>query len=48
MTETLDIELAPALKLLWPIIGPFQFRQRQRQVRDLKGKLESAAPVLAT
>ncbi|MEO6350046.1 MAG: SRPBCC family protein [Candidatus Limnocylindrales bacterium] len=47
MTETLDIELVPALRLLWPIIGPFQFRQRQRQIRDLKARLESAAPTLA-
>lgn len=47
LTETLDIELAPALRLLWPVIGPFQKRQRQRQFRDLKTKLEARAPVVA-
>ncbi|MEO5705186.1 MAG: SRPBCC family protein [Candidatus Limnocylindrales bacterium] len=46
MTETLDIELAPALKLLWPFIGPFQYRQRQRQVHAIKTRLESLAPTV--
>lgn len=41
LTETLDMELVPALRLLWPLIGPFQQRQRQQQARNLKAKLES-------
>jgi Polyketide cyclase / dehydrase and lipid transport len=44
--ETLDGELVPALRLIWPLIGPFVRRQRQGQFRALKAKLESetAAP----
>lgn len=41
LTETLDMELVPALRLIWPLIGGFQRRQRQRQARDLKAKLEA-------
>jgi len=41
LTDTVDMEPVLALKLLWPVIGPFQRRQRQRQGRDLKTKLES-------
>ena len=47
LTETLDMELAPALRLLWPLIGPFQRRQRRQQARDLKIKLEGAAQTSA-
>ena len=41
LTETLDAELVPVLRLLWPLIGPFQGRQRAQQLRDLKVKLEA-------
>ena len=47
LTETLDMELVPALRLLWPLIGPFQRRQRAQQVRDLKVKLEGEVRVAA-
>jgi hypothetical protein len=43
LDETLDMELAPALKLVWPLIGPFQRRSRTQQFHDLKVKLESEA-----
>lgn len=42
--ETLDGELAPALRLVWLLIGPFQRRQRQQQFRDLKAKIEAERP----
>lgn len=45
--ETLDFELIPVLRPLWPLIGPFQRRQRERNMRDLKRKLEAEAPVPA-
>ncbi|MEP7159460.1 MAG: SRPBCC family protein [Chloroflexota bacterium] len=41
LDETLDIDLRPALKVVWPIIGPFMRRQRQQAFRDLKVKLEA-------
>jgi hypothetical protein len=41
--ETLDGELVPAFRLIWPLIGPFVERQRRRQFRALKAKLESEA-----
>jgi ligand-binding SRPBCC domain-containing protein len=41
LTDSIDLELVPALKLLWPVIGPFQRRQRREQFRDLKAKLEA-------
>jgi polyketide cyclase/dehydrase/lipid transport protein len=44
LTDSIDMELAPALKLLWPVIGPFQRRQRQKQIVALKAKLESRLP----
>jgi polyketide cyclase/dehydrase/lipid transport protein len=44
LTDSIDMELAPALKLLWPVIGPFQRRQRQKQSVALKAKLESRLP----
>lgn len=48
LTDTIDMELRPALKLIWPLIGPFMRRQRTQQVRALKKKLESeATPVRA-
>jgi len=43
LDETIDMELAPALRLLWPLIGPMQRRQRAQNIRDLKVKLESEA-----
>lgn len=45
--ETIDGEVSFPLRLLWPLIGPFQRRQRTQQIRDLKTKLEAegrAAP----
>jgi polyketide cyclase/dehydrase/lipid transport protein len=44
LIDSIDMELAPALKLLWPVIGPFQRRQRQKQIVALKAKLESRLP----
>jgi ligand-binding SRPBCC domain-containing protein len=41
VSDTLDGELRPALKLIWPIIGLFMRRQRERNFRDLKAKLEA-------
>jgi hypothetical protein len=40
LEETLDMELVPALRVLWPLIGPMQRRQRAQNFRDLKVKLE--------
>jgi hypothetical protein len=37
----MDLELVPALRLLWPMLGPFQRRQRRQQFLDLKAKLEA-------
>jgi len=47
LDETLDMELTPALRLLWPLIGPTQRRQRAQNIRDLKTKLESEASATA-
>jgi hypothetical protein len=44
LTDSIDMELAPALKLLWPVIGPFQRRQRQKQIVALQAKLDSKLP----
>ena len=41
LTDVIDMELAPVLRILWPLIGPFQRRQRQAQLRALKAKLET-------
>lgn len=41
LDEMLDMELVPAMRVLWPLIGPFQRRNRAQQFRDLKVKLES-------
>jgi hypothetical protein len=41
LTDTIDMDLAPALKLLWPLFGPFQRRQRRAQIHALKAKLEA-------
>ena len=43
LTDTIDMELALALKLLWPLFGPFQRRQRRTQIQALKAKLETKA-----
>ena len=43
LDETLDFELRPAIKVIWPLIGPFMRRQRQQNFRDLKAKLEAEA-----
>ena len=43
LTDTIDMELVPVLRVLWPLIGPFQLRQRRKQARALKAKLEAAS-----
>lgn len=43
LRETLDFELIPVLRLLWPLIGPFQRRKRERDLRQLKTMLEADA-----
>ena len=41
INDTMDFELRPALRLVWPVLGPFMRRQRERDFRNLKLKLES-------
>jgi ligand-binding SRPBCC domain-containing protein len=41
VTDSIDMELALALKPLWPLVGPFQARQRRTQIHALKAKLET-------
>ncbi len=36
VVSTIEMELRPALKLLWPIVGPFVRRRRRAAFRDLK------------
>jgi len=37
--STIEMELRPALKLLWPIVGPFIRRRRRAAFRDLNAFL---------
>jgi len=39
MVSSIDMELRPALKLIWPIVGPFITRRRRATFRDLKSLL---------
>lgn len=48
LDEALDFEVRPAIKLIWPIIGPIMRRQRQQSFRDLKAKLEAEAGTAAS
>jgi ligand-binding SRPBCC domain-containing protein len=41
VTDKMDFELRLALRLIWPLLGPFMGRQRRQQWRDLKVKLET-------
>ena len=36
VVSTIEMELRPALKLLWPIVGPFMRRRRRAAFGDLK------------
>lgn len=36
-----EFELKPALKILWPMIGPFLTRRREKSIRELKAVLEA-------
>lgn len=36
VVSTIEMELRPALKLLWPIVGPFIRRRRRAAFEDLK------------
>lgn len=38
-----EFELKPALKVLWPIIGPFLTRRRERGLREFKTMLEAGS-----
>ena len=44
LTANDEFELRPALRLLWPIIGPFLKRRRNAALRDLKTMLEADRP----
>jgi len=48
LREVIDMELIVVLRLLWPLIGPFQRRRHQRDMRELKTKLEAEARLPAT
>jgi len=39
LVSSIDMELRPALKLIWPIVGPFITRRRRAAFRDLKSLL---------
>jgi hypothetical protein len=41
VTSRDEFELKPALKLLWPLIGPFLIRRREQAVTDFKAVLEA-------
>jgi len=43
MTRSTELELRPALKLIWPIIGPLTRRARRRAFHSLKGMVETAS-----
>ncbi len=48
LTDKMDFELRLALRMLWPLLGPFMGRQRRRQIGDLKVKLEAEARTSAS
>lgn len=41
VSDKMDFELRLALRLVWPVLGPFMRRQHAQHGRDLKVKLEA-------
>ena len=41
LIDKMDFDLRLALRLVWPLLGPFMRRQRERDFRNLKAKLEA-------